>query len=695
MSSKGGVIVVVSGEDKTGEVFNAIKKHLDDTKSNAKEASDSMGQIGETLKHGLEAAGLAIGVRELVGGFKEMIQSTMEAAVQIGHLSEQTGISAQNLSVLKYAAQATGVDFETLTKGFKKLAVTTYEADNGNKTAAKGFSQLGISVEDLRAKGDDMYGVLTLVADKFHAMPDGIMKSDTAAKIFGARMGAEMIPVLDAMGGKMDALKSQAEALGVVWDEAGIKKMEALHEKTAEVTAAMQGLAMKLTIDLAPVLENIATGADKAAEALGRLMNPGGSAIDQAHRAAQMGKMIPDDIEGAGNPGQMARMAGANKFGLQKELADLEDQHAKKLISDEKYFKQKAALAQKWNQADLKENQAYFAALQDQITTAQSALDTVTGGSAKWQKGEQDELARLLKEQARVMDAIDSASGRIKPPTPPPPPGPGGSGKGSGSRDGQPFTVDTEELNEQSLIDQDTMRRAVAALDKADADAAAAWDKMIADADAAQAKVLAEVFKAHTPTVMLAPSQADHSAIDNEAEKFAHGIFDPLFNLGEKWNQQWKQIRANVLRDLGQTAESQLFGALFGDSSGKGGKGWDGSGGDGKSGHNGLINQGIGGVSGLLGNLFGKKSGPVSNGTGNAGAGTVLSSVAGALQVGKGAGSGTGGVQVILNNMGTPQTVDSTQQSSGQAEAMILQVVLKDQETNGAITQGFSGMFGH
>jgi hypothetical protein len=201
---------------------------------------------------------------------------------------------------------------------------------------------------------------------------------------------------------------------------------------------------------------------------------------------------------------------------------------------------------------------------------------------------------------------------------------------------------------------------------------------------------------AKLPTVTLAK---DYSQIDNEAEKFAHGLFDPLFNLGEKWNQQWKQIRANMLKDVGQTAESQLFGELFGDSSGRGGHGWDGSRGDssnaGPSGHNGLIGQGIGSVGSLLSGLFGKKSSPVSNGTGSAGAGTVLSSVAGALQVGKGAGSGTGGVQVILNNMGTPQTVDSTQQSSGQAEAMILQVVLKDQETNGAITQGFAGMFSH
>jgi len=199
---------------------------------------------------------------------------------------------------------------------------------------------------------------------------------------------------------------------------------------------------------------------------------------------------------------------------------------------------------------------------------------------------------------------------------------------------------------------------------------------------------------AKMPNVTLAK---DYSSINNEAEKFAHGLFDPLFNLGEKWNQQWKQIRANMLRDLGQAAESQLFGALFGDPSGRGGKGWDGSGSHGPgTGHGGLVSEGIGKAGSLLSGLFGgKKSSPVSNGTGTAGAGTVLSSVAGALQVGKGSGSGTGGVQVILNNMGTPQTVDSTQQSGGSAEAMILQVILKDQQTNGAITQGFSSLFSH
>lgn len=698
MASKGGVIVVVSGEDKTGEVFNAIKKHMEETKETAKTTSESLGQIGETLKHGLEAAGIAIGLREVVGRMKEMVDSTMEAGVQLAHLNQQTGISIENLSVLKYAAQATGVDFDTLTRGFKKLAVTTYDADNGNKKAAKGFEQLGVSVEQLRAKGDDMYGVLTLVADKFHALPDGIAKSDTAAKIFGARMGSEMIPVLDALGGKMDTVKAEAEALGIVWNEDGIKKMEDLHHSATMLQGSLQGLGLELTSDLAPALKLVALGLENAIQKMKEWLGLNGKTpADRAHQASELTKTVPDDIAGASNPGQIGQAAAAQKAAIEKQLADASLSRA-----------QRAALNQKWNAADLRENQAYLSALSDQITTAEATINDEKkkrysqNWDGNWKVKERVEqekaaLADLIAQQNTAMDRIEAAQKRVSGGDGTT--GAGGSGGsggsgGGGSKSNGAMTINLADLYNNQIYEQtkiaDENKAFYAKLDADAAQGLLEWQKIV------NQPIDMSAFKAHTPIVTLfTPKPADYSAIDNEAEKFAHGLFDPLFDFGEKWDKQWKQIRANMLRGIGQTAESQLFGALFGDSSGKGGKGWDGSGGDGKSGHNGLINQGIGGVSSLLGNLFGKKSSPVSNGTGNAGAGTVLSAVAGALQVGKGAGSGTGGVQVILNNMGTPQTVDSTQQSSGQAEAMILQIVLKDQETNGAITQGFAGMFGH
>ena len=140
---------------------------MEETEEKAKETSTSLGSIGEALQSGLATAGIAIGVREIVGGFKEMIQSTMEAGVEIGRLREETGISAENLSELRYVAASTGTTFEALTKGFKNISTAVHEAEQGNPKATKAFAELGISVDDLRAKGDDMLGVLRMVADRF------------------------------------------------------------------------------------------------------------------------------------------------------------------------------------------------------------------------------------------------------------------------------------------------------------------------------------------------------------------------------------------------------------------------------------------------------------------------------------------------------------------------------------------------
>ena len=676
MSSKGGVIVVVSGEDKTGEVFNAVKKHLEETEEKAKETSLSLGNIAETLESGLATAGLAIGAREIVGGFKEMIQSTMEAGVEIGRLREETGISAENLSELRYVAASTGTTFEALTKGFKNISTAVHEAEQGNPKATKAFADLGISVDDLRAKGDDMLGVLRMVADKFHDLPAGIDKNAIATELF-KKSGQDLIPVLDSLSGSLEEAKSHA----AIFTDDDIQKMKEMHESVADLSAEWQKFELTITSKIAPGLaaffQELSSG-HATRDALSGFMgawNPLLYTLPDAptYKPKPPGLPPPDpekQKKDGPDPKDVAKQQRAAS-----ELAALQERLDGTL-------RQLADAGAKLDETRARVHfQTMLSILEDMHKQGiVSEADYLTQKSNLQNAGYDAEHTKLLTERRALTDQMNTlASGEAK------------SGKDRIETETKLNVLQAKNLEIESQLVVLDAKRATSARQIEEAYAALMAKPIdMSELDQGMPKGLFPAAK--LPTVTLAK---DYSQIDNEAEKFAHGLFDPLFNLGEKWNQQWKQIRANMLRDLGQTAESQLFGALFGDSSGRGGKGWDGSGGDGKSGHNGLINQGIGGVGSLLGNLFGKKSGPVSNGTGNAGAGTVLSSVAGALQVGKGAGSGTGGVQVILNNMGTAATVDSTQQSSGQAEAMILQIVLKDQETNGAITQGFAGMFGH
>ena len=719
MSSKGGVIVVVSGEDKTGEVFNAIKKHLDETEAKAKEASSSLAGIGQSLMQGLQYAGITVGIGEVVNGLREMVTSTMEAGVQIGKLHQQTGISTDSLSVLKYAAAASGVEFETVAKSGKKLAEAIHETDAGK--LSEGFKILGISAEEVKTKGNDMYGVMELVADKFQQMPDGIEKNVAAVKLFG-KAGQDMIPILNQGSEALEKMKSEAP----IFSEEDLKKMEDMHHALNDLDAAWKRLSLTITGTAAPF---ITAYVNDFAEGMDTII---ASAKDMWHWLSDDGKHPLDEYLAQLHAAQNLAASTAHPTGP-----------AKLPPTDPEVLEKQSRARMQADRTSLAEQQRQHAmSIEDEIAFWQKRIGAFQRGSSQYLEA-LNEINRLTKEVATknaqeqkkitsefVSESIADAK----------------NAQSENDHITEAITKtweDTLKAQEESAQAEATAAEVRSAATAKVAEAAVEHDKAaksISDEAAAQAvasirakQYAADIVvlnallneleqiqsrggdtskernevqnqitslggEAAANSLIAAPiSKNNAQSIDNEAEKFAHGLFDPLFDLGEKWDKQWKQIRANMLKDIGQTAESQLFGELFGDPSGRGGKGWDGSGahGAGTGGHNGLVGQGIGGAESLLKGLFGKKSGPTSNGTGNAGAGTVLSSVAGALQVGKGSGSGAGGVQVILNNMGTPQQVDSTQQSSGQAEAMILQIVLKDQETNGAITQGFAGMFGH
>jgi DNA-binding Xre family transcriptional regulator len=661
MASKGGVIIVVSGEDKTGEVFNAIKKHLDQTTATAKETSDSLGGIGQTLMHGLQAAGVTIGLREVYEGMKRIVESSVDLGMEMGHMAEQTGISVQNLSVLKYTAEQTGVPFEVLSKGFKKLSTDIFNWQHGEKVAGRAFEDLGISLSDVQAKGQDMYGVLEMVANKFQTMPNGPEKLAIAVQLFG-RSGQEMIPILNQGAAGLEEFKGQAQALGLVLDESGVKKLEALHSKFVELKGAVEGGSLAFTESFAPALEGTAS-AFAGLTAGTNLWTIAGRQVGLT--------IIP--------------LAGAVGM-LYEELRQTSDEFRNNAAAIT-YLDSAIGAHLDWTSAER------AAAAQRRDAARQEMHDTKVDHdeSIAEEKSFHDKLLALKSsiEHPGVSSPADGHTppGGALPPGEIPPPG-GGRSKSDGAMTINSADLYNKQIEEQTKI-ADENKAFYARLDAEAAQGIIEWQKIV------NQPIDMSAFKAHTPNVVLAaaPKPADYSAIEGEAEKFAHGLFDPLFNLGEKWDKQWKQIRANMLKDLGDAAESQLFGALFGDPEGRGGKSWNGGSFKGDTSRPGV--SGAGGVLGSLLGMFGKKSSPVSNGTGTAGAGTVLSSVAGALQVGKGAGSGTGGVQVILNNMGTPQTVDSTQQSGGSAEAMILQVILKDQQTNGAITQGFSSLFSH
>ena len=215
----------------------------------AAEKTRRLGETGEFVKRGLELAGIGVGVEIVADKLKELVVSTVETGVELGHLSQQTGISVEDLSVLKFAARSTGIEFETLTKGFKKLSTEVYGADNGSRQAVKAFADLGISEADLKAKGNDLYGVLTMVADRFKAMPDGIQKNALATEIFG-RAGQQLIPILNQGAEGIERIKAQAP----IFTDKDVESVEKLHKAVVTLGTAWDNVGKSITTAIGPAL---------------------------------------------------------------------------------------------------------------------------------------------------------------------------------------------------------------------------------------------------------------------------------------------------------------------------------------------------------------------------------------------------------------------------------------------------------
>jgi antitoxin component of RelBE/YafQ-DinJ toxin-antitoxin module len=310
---------------------------------------------------------------------KEMTEKSIELANEIGHLSQQTGIATETLSVVKYAAYQADVPFELMSKSFKKLSTNLNEYESGSKTAKKAFDELGISQQDLQKTGGDLYKVFELIADRTKDMPDGFRKNAVATELFG-KAGGQLIPLLNQGSASLQRYRQEAEALGIVLNEQSIHRMEELEQSLKQAKASTEAMGMTITSVLAPALQLEAAGLQfvitKLREYLG-LQNGGGSA---SH--ADVFSKIPDTILGMSNDQAEAfrKSTTALRDETQKQLDILDGQHSRGLVAQKDYNDKKLALERQLATAELSLAQSDMTQNHDSLIKAQADLEKAEQG---------------------------------------------------------------------------------------------------------------------------------------------------------------------------------------------------------------------------------------------------------------------------------------------------------------------------
>ncbi len=230
----------------------------------AEQNMEKVNQAAEMAKRGLEALGIGLGLHE----FAEMIKGTIEAADQLGKMSQKVGVSVEALSALKYSASLSDVSLEQLGIGLEKLSKNMLSTIQGTGNAqnaidalgvsAKGgaaaaFSQLNINVEASKGHLKSSEQIFIEVADQFSHMRDGALKTALAMQIFG-KSGAELIPLLNQGAEAIKAQRQEAERLGIVISSDMAKAAEGFNDNLKIMQSRVDGLKISLVSDMLPTL---------------------------------------------------------------------------------------------------------------------------------------------------------------------------------------------------------------------------------------------------------------------------------------------------------------------------------------------------------------------------------------------------------------------------------------------------------
>src|SRR5574343_733687 len=218
-----------------------LRADMDQAKGVVNNAAASMQSAFGSVNRALAALGAGLSA----AGFASWIKGAIDAADETAKLAQRTGIATEKIAGLKLAFEQSGAGgADVLQKSMVKLSA---ELVNGNKA----LETLGINSRDTRE-------ALGQIADKFAAMRDGQEKTAAAVAILGERLGANLIPMLNAGSEGLAEMDKLAAELGLTFDEETTRAAEDFNDAMDSVSQGVQGAARALAKDLLPVLSETA-----------------------------------------------------------------------------------------------------------------------------------------------------------------------------------------------------------------------------------------------------------------------------------------------------------------------------------------------------------------------------------------------------------------------------------------------------
>ena len=234
-------------------------KSIQKTDENAKGLASSLGSGLKTV--GKAAAGIATaaaGAATAAGAaLNSLVNDTATYADTIDKASFRSGLGAENLQRIKYAAEQSGASLDNIEKSAKKVNDRLGEVSEGNKTTAEMFEKLGVAVYDADGNmrsSDEVYNDILL---KLADMGDTAEATAIGTDLFGKAF-TDLKPLLAAGSDGITDLMDNADALGIVMSQENVTAGVKFGDTMADVKSAVSGAVRSVGTALLPSFQKFA-----------------------------------------------------------------------------------------------------------------------------------------------------------------------------------------------------------------------------------------------------------------------------------------------------------------------------------------------------------------------------------------------------------------------------------------------------
>lgn len=231
-------------------------KAQDEATATLKKVQGSVSGLGEkaaAMGKAIAVAGVAAGAA-VTAFAASSLKDFSEVGDAVEKMSKRTGFAAESVSALRVAADASGTSIESIEGAIKKMSIGFASIGEEGSVMAEVLSANNMEWEEMAQLAPaDMFEKL---GNMIGAIEDPIMRTNAAVEVFG-KSGTDLIPMFEGGAFSMEQWSEQAKKLGVSFDDLSAAKAAALNDAIGKLSAAWQGLKLRIGGELAPVITDL------------------------------------------------------------------------------------------------------------------------------------------------------------------------------------------------------------------------------------------------------------------------------------------------------------------------------------------------------------------------------------------------------------------------------------------------------